>query len=528
MRLLALLLLSGCTKGPFTYAVHSAPVNALALHDPLFPEAGAPVSVEVLVEASTPVAGVEATVIGPGLGSTTVPCAAGADGWWTCDAVTPTADGELYYTARVTTAAGQTGQSPTVRTRIGAPPADQRRMTWVPITPSRTGGQATMEVLVAPMPSLGLPLSSFDDRLHDLLREDLFGDPAWRRRASLLGIWTTTHLAHTRSYEVGVQARCGGDPWPEEPGVPPWASGVDVIGILHAEGGAAGAAEGEGPPGAFRDCAGTLAADPSISTFSAHVFKNVFRHELGHAMLGLGDEYYESEDTRRVEPAPAEPDGQACCCCASSDGPGDGTVGPGGGGGVPGVGALYCIQEPGGAPVSSGVCGGLPVPSAAPTCSPSAATHDFPQQCHDEPLDEPVCPPLASTCVASRHFLGATPAAPVDRFNVFATEGACEAARTRALGHPGVPDAADGLGRCRQLCGPGTGLDCPCVTPDVSAWIVDVSPNAPGNDAMATVSPAPNHHGSTDRVCLETSLCVRWERARGLTADEAWARCEAP
>jgi hypothetical protein len=37
-----------------------------------------------------------------------------------------------------------------------------------------------------------------------------------------------------------------------------------------------------------------------------------------------------------------------------------------------------------------------------------------------------------------------------------------------------------------------------------------------------------SRHGATCAWCVDTSLCVRWEKARGKSADDAWAFCQAP
>jgi hypothetical protein len=96
--------------------------------------------------------------------------------------------------------------------------------------------------------------------------------------------------------------------------------------------------------------------------------------------------------------------------------------------------------------------------------------------------------------------------------------------------HPGVEDRNDSAdSACRQICG-GSMPACPCGDPE--AWIVDKSPAGgtatPGasTDTMGTVLAL--RHGATCAWCVDSSLCVRWERARGRTPDEAWASCQAP
>jgi hypothetical protein len=85
------------------------------------------------------------------------------------------------------------------------------------------------------------------------------------------------------------------------------------------------------------------------------------------------------------------------------------------------------------------------------------------------------------------------------------------------------------LGTCRVLCSPNVGA-CPCAAPGAEFWIVDIDPltTAARDDAMSHVTAALERHGGTCQWCVETSLCVRWHRARGDTADQAWQTCDAP
>jgi len=507
----------GCKKGPFTYDVHSATAHVLPLHDPLLPAVGDPLTIEVLVDTTASVSSVEATVLGAGFGNPSVPCAATSGGWWTCSAGVVAADELLLYSATARIGGSSIG-SGGVQVDVGAAPG-AARLTYAPLTPSKTSGDAQIDVLVAAMPSGGLAAPALLQDFRQVLRNDVFADPAWRKRFRLIRFHTTDQPAITSSYEVGRSTRCGQNPWPAEPGGPAAAAGMDVIAVVHRTGPATDGFEG-GTTG-FRDCAGSWLRDPDVATLSAHTEKAVFRHELGHAVLALGDEYHEPESSRRVDPEPPPAPTGACCCCNESTGGGPVVV-PGG----PGSGGVsQCLDPATGAFVTDGACGGfLPGGSSLPSCG----TFVVPPQCYDAPIPTSSCPPLASGCVAAKHFLGGAPPSGTERWNVFPTLASCETARTRALSHPGVPDPTAGLDACRQICGPGTAQACPCVGAGVQAWIVDVSPNQSTNDAMAVSLPAPNHHGSTDRVCLETSLCVRWERARGETVADAWSACADP
>jgi hypothetical protein len=114
--------------------------------------------------------------------------------------------------------------------------------------------------------------------------------------------------------------------------------------------------------------------------------------------------------------------------------------------------------------------------------------------------------------------------------NMFTSEAECEAGRIAALDHPGVEDRALSMdAACHQLCG-GSLAACPCG--QAEGWIVDRNPAASSSpagtntDTMGTVL-APRHGGTCAR-CVETSLCVRWQRARGQSSSDTWNYCEAP
>jgi hypothetical protein len=69
---------------------------------------------------------------------------------------------------------------------------------------------------------------------------------------------------------------------------------------------------------------------------------------------------------------------------------------------------------------------------------------------------------------------------------------------------------------------------CPCGVTE--SWIVDRDPATTTrvvDDLMGRAARAALH-GGTCIWCVETSLCVRWQRALGENADEVWRACEAP
>lgn len=162
-----------------------------------------------------------------------------------------------------------------------------------------------------------------------------------------------------------------------------------------------------------------------------------------------------------------------------------------------------------------------------PTCS-TTGTEFLGKSCGAKP--DGGCPLLAGLCVSQATWLGSVPAGvSTERPNVFPNEAACTDALAQARSHPGVEDPDHSLGTCRQLCGQ-TGSPCPC-SGEAEAWIVDNNPlTAPTNprDAMGAVSAAGEQHGGTCMWCVETSLCVRWQRALGDFSQSAWATCQAP
>lgn len=304
---------------------------------------------------------------------------------------------------------------------------------------------------------------------------------------------------------------------------------MEVIGVLHRHPTASNGLEGEVSPTAnlaavFRDCAGTVVKDADIRSFSATGgtadSPRLAKHELGHAAFELGDEYTESDATRRVTPPPLNPVDASCCCDATNGGIVFGTAG--GGVSLPtaaptatGGLVVQCIAAGGGLGPRPGIVAG------APACN----SPDFPPpQCGASRQAE--CPGLAGDCVSDRMWLGTPLTAAEARTNAFGSEGECEDRRAAAVSHPGVEDEAEGLGTCRQLCGPAPSEPCPCGVAE--SWIVDTNPAAasPEQDTMGRIGAA--REGGTCGLCVETSLCVRWQRARGDSPAVAWGICEAP
>jgi hypothetical protein len=362
-------------------------------------------------------------------------------------------------------------------------------------------------------------------------------DTVYRWRDDQLGFYLYSDPGFTSSYYSGFDTRCGQNPWPSETAFRSALNNMETVGVLHRYSGISGlegTVASTPPPTAttFRDCAGFAVKQPGLHTFSvtggATQTAGIAKHEFGHAAFSLGDEYTESDATRNVPAAPTSPLTDTSCCCGSGSGsggttPGGGTTVPGGGVVVVpgGGGSVQCIRPGGG--LGPGGFGGT---VSVPTCTTPSS---LPMWCGATPQGG--CPKLSLDCVQLRMWLGQTPPASFDtaRPNVFTSQAACEDGRARALVHPGVEDRDRSLGECRELCGPTTS-PCPCGQPE--AWIVNTNPQvapSPGMtrpDSMASVTA--ERHGGTCAWCVETSLCVRWQRARGDTVEASWNHCNAP
>lgn len=376
-------------------------------------------------------------------------------------------------------------------------------------------------------------LAAFISDIDNILLDGMLADPVYRWRDDQLGFFVFTHDAFVTSYYSGLNTRCGQNPWPLEAGFPSLLSNIEVVGVLHRkaadtqgiEGGVTGSTAG-----LFRDCAGNAARRAGLRTFSVStgLVQSPFiaKHEFGHAAFELGDEYTETNGTRNVTPAPAPADSD-CCCLVSDDGPGTGTgtdtgtgTGTGGVTPIPGIPRKRCFGPDG--PIESPALG-----VSLPTCG-ATNTAFLGKSCGAKP--EGGCPSLAGRCVGQSAWLGPAPSGvSTQRLNVFPTQRACIDSVALARGHPGVEDPARSLGTCRELCGPTTSA-CPC-SGEPEAWIVDNNPvSAPTNprDAMASVSASGERHGGTCMWCVETSLCVRWQRALGDDSQKSWETCQAP
>ena len=366
--------------------------------------------------------------------------------------------------------------------------------------------------------------------------DGILQDPVYRWRDDQLGFYLYSDPGFTSSYYSGFDTRCGQNPWPNDSAFPSALDSMEAMGVLHRNAGVLGL-EGTNtsnlppPVTTYRDCAGDAVKRSGLGTFSVRggvtQTASIAKHEFGHAAFGLGDEYPESDASRRVAAAPAPSFNDPDCCCESDDGSvvtfGAGTTVPGGETGV-GAHAVWCVQLGGG--VSSGLGGfGGGSTGLRPCTDPPM----FPMSCGATP--QAACPTLSGHCIQPQMWLGQLPPASLDtaRPNVFTSQAECEASRASASIHPGVEDRERGLGECRELCGPTTS-PCPCGEP--AAWIIDTNPDiasAPAMtrpDSMASVTA--ERHGSTCAWCVETSLCVRWQRARGDTTDAAWNYCKAP
>ena len=200
-----------------------------------------------------------------------------------------------------------------------------------------------------------------------------------------------------------------------------------------------------------------------------------FTHELGHALFGLADEYWETTEERRTRAEdPVDPDPFLCSCC-------DPTLGTG------------CLP-------------GLP------ECT---GFDEFPPGCFPA---LPVCPPIESTCAVP---------------NVFESRAHCEEAVAEILSFPGLAGSVT-ASDCHQLCG-GALRPCPCAPSEADeVWIVDPrTPPATGavedDDLMGIRDAAepPERFGPACRHCIESAFCIAWELGRGRSRDQVEAHCGA-
>lgn len=317
------------------------------------------------------------------------------------------------------------------------------------------------------------------------LHDQLLKDPGYRWRTDQFAFFYTPLAGITAGLKSGSRVRCGQDPWPWLNGViPQELQFADSFGVLH---------QGDWED----DCAGLGVGQSTTNpkrNFSAHGKKpRVIQHEMGHALFGLGDEYFFGQEQREA-PAGGPPDPLRCQCCPPQ--------GSGGGGGTNGP-APSPIPVPNpGDPCDVGVfppCDELP-----PECFPAGAA----------------CAPLQSTCVRPNNFL---------------SETECRRAAAIIQQHPGVelknqanPD------HCRRLCG---GLDnpCPCQSvpdPSLEVWILDdrhppdpAHPNDPDIMGIYFNHDVINHNGPACERCMETALCVKWGSVKASNQQDVIRDC---
>ena len=449
---LAVALLAGCsgTTPPFTYAVHSPP-RVSVLHSPLNPEPGDPIELRARAEGGVEV---ELNLIVPGRGHQQHTCA----GSGTCDHTftgARRAGGGLYW-ARVRTSSGDMVRSPgAYGFTVGEirPPAPGAAPTRLHVLRSGSSASAALKVAFIRHGN-SYPNTEFDGFLEDLeaVIEGLVTDPAWRWRDNQLAVYLLNRTGQTSDRASGEATRCGQRPFITGT-LPAQLADFDAVGVIHDNAG-------------WRDCAGLADSTGGPALFSGYGGEPaVVRHELGHALFGLGDEYTESTASRT---APGGDDDPVCNCCV----PDPVTV----------IGGNSCLGQT--------VCppGGPPASCAVPS----------------------VCPPLEGTCEAP---------------NVFRSEAECTAAVTAINAHPGIevtPSASD----CRLLCSG----NCPCPGAPPQLWILDEPPGgvATDGDLMRDSDRAANAHGAACRLCVERTLCERWETARGSDATTRSAVCHLP
>jgi hypothetical protein len=377
--------------------------------------------------------------------------------------------------------------------------------------------------------------SQFISDIEIAVYDGILRDPVYRWRDDQLGFYVYSDPGFTTTYYSGFDTRCGQNPWPAESEFRSTLKDMETIGVLHRYSGKSaleGTVASEPPPTAntIRDCSGAAVKQEQIGTFSVRggtaETASIAKHEFGHAAFSLGDEYPESEVTRRVAAAQLPIGIDSDCCCRTEDGTttldtATAPVSAAAAGAVGGGNSVFCIALGGGMRPALGGSAAQLLPCTAPS---------FRVSCGASPLA--VCPWLSGQCIRPEMWLGQPPPANLStaRPNVFASKEVCEAGRTSASTHPGVEDAARGLDSCRELCGPDT-TPCPCGEPE--AWIVDKNPDVfvlpqfpVPPDSMASITAS--RDGSTCGWCVETSLCVRWQRARGDTSDAAWNYCKAP
>ena len=485
----------GCVMPPFDYETHEPP-RVSVLHSPIHPSPGWPISFQA--KAQLP-AGMELQNIrivyfieNPGQ-----PWIEGDE---ISDAGLPLQDGEYvyeappvagpavdpargFYMASVTGAFP--GQDPvTVKTKVmytfqvgfdPPPPPDdpyERLPLRVPLPLTQLEYEAVYQVILLPHDDSYGDASAFLSAADDFL-PSLFEDPAYRWRDHQIGFWAYTQPAQVSDYYSGLSTRCGGKPYPNEEMNEEFPEELRIaraVGVIHNQ-------EEVEEGVAWRDCALGLSAGerdfdgaaPPLH-FSAYVNAVVrdrtLRHELGHVLFGLADEYGEGEDTRTAPPGVRGPNDLSCVPCRC---------------GPPGIG---------------------------PPCFD-------PEDCHPRNSRPLYCdilelrPKIASMCRLGDF----------DRRNIFDTEQDCLNAVEPIDFHPGVEYSAAN-GTCRAVCGAQGEVACPFVEPGEpdEVWKVDYHPGLEDlygdiMDENQVLEPA-NVHGPACERCIESRLCLTWEFIR--------------
>lgn len=484
--LVALVALSSgaCSTAPFDFTIHDPSVRprVSVIHRPLHPRIGEPMRIIARPEG---LEGGSVTVsLASSGGSRTKVCGPAdlVDG--ECVMAMPgreVREGGGFYSAKINQGGREWFSPGTYAFQIGTPePPAPGEARVIPLrVPLEQTDRYHAVLLVADIESFDVGFEGrvaftlFGDAIEPLLYDGLLEDPVYRWRDNQIGIYATERAGQVSDYYSGHSSRCGADPWPglAEQGndLSEEIDIADVIGVLHTRG--------------FRDCAGLGTTGGVVPHFSADVGDPLlFQHELGHALFGLADEYLEATDSRQ---APGNP-GRSCCCQGGNNGGDDGgEVGPG----DPGGPVDLCVDEI--------LCTGRPWPA---DCFGAA----------------PACPRIESSCAEP---------------NVFPSRAACESAAAAIASHPGIEIDASAED-CRLLCAPGAS-ECPC-DPEQTVWTLDGrTPSRPGeadDDIMGSrdVSSPRELHGPACALCIETELCLLWERGSGRSEEEARSHCIRP
>ena len=529
----------------FSYAVHLKP-RVFVMHEPLVPAPSTTLRITIAPELDAPatvaraVAQLRNTASSP---PADTECAPSAGNTFVCEIKLDASEGERIYSGFVDLANGERVASRgqyrfTVASTL---PADDLVAVRVPVPPvSAVAETYRVDTALVREDVASYTQAQFLADAHAGIFKGILADPSYRWRDVHLGFWLYTRPGMVSSYYSGQDTRCGKNPWPGDANLPGALAAIEVLGLLHRRTTTEEGIEGANTAPAsvtFRDCAGRTVRSPHVGSFSASgglsPSPGIMKHEFGHAAFGLGDEYREDQASRNVVPASTLP-ATGCCCRNDSSGGGGVVTVPGGGGVTPGGGTTGGGAVPGGGGplIDTKTClsgnGQFQTsPALGTEPLPSCTGFTFPPTCGIGP--DGGCPSLRGDCVPSSAWLsGTAPGSVQPRPNVFASLVECEAGKQSAAAHPAIENATASLGTCRQLCGPGVGA-CPCEAA-AEYWTVDIDPSSSTvrDDAMARMTSALESHGGTCQWCVETTLCVRWHRARGDTPDAAWTVCSAP